>query len=261
MIGSRKLRAARREVLKTAAMAALAAPALGHTTPQPGKAARTATFVLVHGAWHGGWCWQRVIDRLTGLGHRVFAPTLTGVCERSHLNSPSVNLSTHISDVVNEIQWKDLESVVLVGHSYAGMVITGVAEQVASKIASIVYLDAFVPADGQSLGDLGGKVDAGPFTAPIPAAIFSVNEADRAWVDSKMTPQSTACFTEKLELTGAYQRIARKAYIRAKNFAGFATTLEKIRADPSWKTWVVDCGHDVMIDKPDELTSILAGLT
>jgi pimeloyl-ACP methyl ester carboxylesterase len=262
-MGLPKLRRTRREILRNVALAAFAAPAIGYgrTTPQPDRAAKPATFVLVHGAWHGGWCWQRVADRLTAQGHRVFAPTLTGVGERSHLDSPSVDLSTQIHDVVNEIRWKDLENVVLVGHSYGGMVISGVAEQVASKIASIVYLDAFVPADGQSLVDQGGKVDAGPFTAPIPAAVFAVNEADRAWVDSKMTPQSSACFTEKIKLTGAYQRIARKAFIGAKNFKGFATTLEKIRSDPSWKTWVVDCGHDVMIDKPDELTSILVGLT
>ena len=258
----RKLRRTRREILKNAALAAIAVPAIGQgrTMPQPGTAAKTATFVLVHGAWHGGWCWQRVNDRLTAQGHRVFAPTLTGVCERSHLDSPSVDLSTQIRDVVNEIRWKDLENVVLVGHSYGGMVITGVAEQVASKIASIVYLDAFVPADGQSIGDLGGKVDASPFTAPIPAAGFAVNEADRAWVDSKMTPQSTACFTEKIKLSGAYQKIPRKAYIRAKKFAGFASTFDRIRSDASWKTYIVDCGHDVMIDKPDELTSILVGL-
>jgi pimeloyl-ACP methyl ester carboxylesterase len=260
MTEPRQLRASRREILKTAAMVTLAAPALGRTSSQPVKAAKPATFVLVHGAWHGGWCWQRVNDRLTARGHRVFAPTLTGLCERSHLNSPSVNLSTQISDVVNEIQWKDLENVVLVGHSYGGMVITGVAEQIGSRIASIVYLDAFVPADGQSLADLGGKVDAGPFTAPIPAARFAVNEADRAWVDRKMTPQSTACFTEKLKVTGAYQKVSRKTYIRAKQFAGFATTLEKLRGDASWKTYVVDCGHDVMIDKPDELTKILLEL-
>jgi len=258
----RKWRPTRRDILKNAALAGIAAPAIGQarTTPQPDSAAKPATFVLVHGAWHGGWCWQRVSDRLTALGHRVFAPTLTGVCERSHLDSPSVDLSTQIRDVVNEIRWKDLENVVLVGHSYGGMVITGVAEQVASKIASIVYLDAFVPADGQSIADLGGKVDASPFTAPIPAARFPVNEADRAWVDSKMTPQSTACFTEKIKLTGAYQKIARKTYIRAKDFAGFAATFERIRSDASWKTYIVDCGHDVMIDKPDELTSILVGL-
>jgi pimeloyl-ACP methyl ester carboxylesterase len=258
-----RLRHTRRAILKNAALAAFASPAIGRagTTGKPGTSNKPATFVLVHGAWHGGWCWQRVSERLTAQGHRVFAPTLTGVCERSHLDSPRVDLSTHIRDVVSEIRWKDLENIVLVGHSYGGMVISGVAEEVASKIASIVYLDAFVPKDGQSLVDQGGKVDAGPFTAPIPAARFAVNEADRAWVDSKMTPQSTACFTEKIKLTGAYQRIARKAYIGAKDFKGFATTLERIRSDPSWKTWVVDCGHDIMIDKPDELTSILVGLS
>lgn len=258
----RKLHRTRRAILKNAALATLASPAIGlaATTPQTGTSTKPATFVLVHGAWHGGWCWQRVVDRLTAQGHRAFAPTLTGLCERSHLNSPSVNLSTQIEDVVNEIRWKDLENIVLVGHSYGGMVISGAAEQVASKIASIVYLDAFVPTDGQSLVDQGGKADAGPFTAPIPATRFAVNEADRAWVDSKMTPQSTACFTEKIKLTGAYQRIAKKAFIGARKFTGFATTLEKVRSDPSWKTWVVDCGHDIMIDKPDELTSILVSL-
>ena len=101
------------------------------------------------------------------------------------------------------------------------------------------------------------KGRASPFTKPIPATRFSVNEADQGWVDGKMTPQSTACFTEKIKVTGAYQRMARKTYIRAKNFAGFAATLERIRRDASWKTHIVDCGHDVMIDKPDELASIL----
>jgi pimeloyl-ACP methyl ester carboxylesterase len=222
----------------------------------------SANFMLVHGAWHGGWCWQRVSDRLTAHGHRVFAPTLTGVCERSHLSSPSVNLSTHIADVVNEIRWKNLDRLVLVGHSYGGMVITGVAEQVASKIASIVYLDAFIAADGQSTADLGGKADAGHFTTPIPAEGFAINMADRPWADSKMTPQSTACFTEKLKVTGAYQTIARKTYIRAQSFPvpAFSAALEMVRRDASWNTClVVDCGHDIMIDKPEELANLLMG--
>ena len=108
----RKLRRTRREILKNAALAAFAVPTIGQgrTMPQPGTATKAATFLLVHGAWHGGWCWQRVIDRLAAQGHRVFAPTLTGVCERSHLDSPSVDLSTQIRDVVNEI--RDRKSVV-----------------------------------------------------------------------------------------------------------------------------------------------------
>ena len=249
----------RREVLAAATLAAIAAPVFVHATPQSRDAAKAATFVLVHGAWHGGWCWQRVCDRLTAAGHRVFAPTLTGVCERSHLAFPGVDLSTHISDVVNEILWKDLDQVVLVGHSYGGMVITGVAEQIAAKIGSIVYVDAFIPADGQSVADLGGKADPAPFTTPIPAQAFGINPADVSWAGSKMTSQSTACFTQRLPVTGAYRKIARKTYIRASNFPAppFIAALDAARKDASWKTYEVECGHDIMIDKPDELARLL----
>jgi pimeloyl-ACP methyl ester carboxylesterase len=101
--------------------------------------------VLVHGAWAGAWAWLRVADRLTARGHRVFAPALSGLGERSHLAHLAIELSTHVDDVVNEIRWKDLDGVVLVGHSYGGIVITGVAERVYERIASIVYVDAFIP--------------------------------------------------------------------------------------------------------------------
>jgi pimeloyl-ACP methyl ester carboxylesterase len=121
---------------------------LAHAAPQ------TRTFVLVHGAWHGGWCWRRVADRLTARDHYVVAPTLSGVGERSHLAPGSIDLNTQIDDVVGEIKWKDLGGIVLVGHSYGGMVITGVAEQLRNRISAIVYLDAFLPADGQSLFDI-----------------------------------------------------------------------------------------------------------
>ena len=103
------------------------------------------TFVLVHGAWHGGWCWRRVSDLLERQGHKVFTPTLTGLGERSHLMSKEIRLATHITDVVNHLKWEGLEGVVLCGHSYGGMVVSAVAEQMADKIASIVLLDAFVP--------------------------------------------------------------------------------------------------------------------
>jgi pimeloyl-ACP methyl ester carboxylesterase len=221
------------------------------------------TFVLVHGAWHGGWCWRRVADRLTAKGHYVVAPTLSGVGERSHLPPDSINLTTHINDVIGEIKWKDLSGIVLVGHSYAGMVITGVAEQLQKRIAAIVYLDAFMPADGQSLYDLTHTpAQTEKAIPPRPAAYFNVNAADSAWVDSKLTPHPTQCFTEKLKVTGAYQAIPKKVYIRAPLFksAPFDTALAQCRADHSWKTETVTCGHDVMIDQPAELTAILEKL-
>jgi pimeloyl-ACP methyl ester carboxylesterase len=227
--------------------------------------------VLVHGAWHGGWCWRRVADRLTATGRYVVAPTLTGVGERSHLASDSISLSTHIEDVVNEIKWKDLERLVLVGHSYGGMVITGVAEQVRERIAAIVYLDAFLPADGQSLLALAKRptTPSSPASAPqpqyvppIPAATFRVNAKDAAWVDSKMTPHPAKCFSEPLRVSGAYASIAQKFYIRAMDYpsSAFDAALERCRADRTWKTIEMKCGHDVMIDQPSELAAILEPL-
>ena len=224
-----------------------------------------APFVLVHGAWHGGWCWRRVADRLTAKGRYVVAPTLSGVGERSHLVNDSINLSTHIDDVVNEIRWKDLEDLVLVGHSYGGMVITGVAERVRERIAAIVYLDAFLPQDGQSLSTLLGRgVASWPehVVPPIPAAAFRVNPKDAAWVDSKMTPHPVKCFTEVLRVGGAYTTIAEKVYIRALDYpsASFDATLERCRTDRAWRTIEMRCGHDVMIDRPEELSTILERL-
>jgi pimeloyl-ACP methyl ester carboxylesterase len=218
--------------------------------------------VLVHGAWHGGWCWERVATRLVAAGHRVHAPTLTGVGERSHLASSAVTLDTHIADIVGELRWKELSEVVLVGHSYGGMVITGVAEEEHARIASIVYLDAFVPGSGQSLNDIvggpaGGGADPAP---PIPAEAFGVNEADRAWVQRQMTPQSAACFAQKLTHTGAFDRVAKKTYIRPVDWPApfFDAACAPLRSDASWRVIDVrECGHDVMIDKPAELARLL----
>lgn len=221
-------------------------------------------FVLVHGAWHGGWCWRRVVDRLTAKGRYVVAPTLSGVGERSHLASDAINLSTHIDDVVNEIKWKDLENLVLVGHSYAGMVITGVAERMRERIATIVYLDAFLPQDGQSLSTLTARTAPWPehVASPIPAAAFRVNAKDAAWVDSKMTPHPVKCFTDPLRVSGAYAAIPQKIYIRARQYPNpaFDAAFDRCRNDQTWKTIEMPCGHDVMIDQPAELAAILEPL-
>ena len=227
-----------------------------------------ATFVLVHGAWHGAWCWRRVARLLTGAGHEVFAPTLTGLAERSHLLSPAIDLDTHILDVVNEMKWQQLTGVVLVGHSYGGMVISGVAERMEGAIASFVMLDAFMPENGQSLADLQpaqmregtlAAERAGAATLPPRAAeLFKVNERDRALVDAQCTPQPLKCFLQKLALTGARERIARKTYIRATAFPSsyFDAGLASARAK-GWHTYEVPCGHDVMLDMPERLVTIL----
>ena len=113
-----------------------------------------ANFVLVHGAWHGGWCWVRVAESLTSAGHKVLTPTLTGLGDRAHLGDRDTNLDTHITDVISAIEAEELNEVVLCGHSYGGIVITGAADLIFEKLSSIVFLDAFIPRHGQSMQDL-----------------------------------------------------------------------------------------------------------
>jgi pimeloyl-ACP methyl ester carboxylesterase len=227
------------------------------------------TFVLVHGAWHGGWCWQRVADRLRSGGHTVFTPTLTGLGERSHLLRAGIDLKTHIADVVNVMKWERLRDVVLCGHSYGGMVISSVAEEMAPAIRSIVFLDAFVPRNGESSQDLTSAavregvqaaLQRGDIVMPARSAeAFGVNPADRAWVDRMCVGQPIATFTDKIALTGARDRIPRKSYIRAGSYVnpGFDRALSEVKSDPSWRTYEVPSGHDVMVDMPDRLCEIL----
>jgi pimeloyl-ACP methyl ester carboxylesterase len=227
------------------------------------------TFVLVHGAWHGGWCWRRVADQLTAKGHKVFTPTLTGLGERSHLLRAGINVSTHVADIVNVIKWEDLSGVVLCGHSYGGMVVSGVAERIADKIAPIVFLDAFVPQHGDSMVAITGPAVRDALKAatergdlgvpPRLAAAFLVNTKDQAWVDAMCVPQPIGCFTEAIKITGARERIAKKAYVRAAAYPnpGFDAALARVKADTSWRVYEVPCGHDVMVDMPERLTEIL----
>ena len=230
-----------------------------------------ANYVLVHGAWHGGWCYARVVDRLISRGHRVFAPTLTGLGERSHLFSASIGLTVHIMDVVNLCRWQQLDNIVLVGHSYGGMVITGVADKVPEIISSMVYLDAFLPRGNQSLHDLippaaaqaqiaGDAANHHAGVPPIPAELFNVNVADREWVDSLCTPQPLATFTDRLALSGPGDTVMSRHYVLAGNNTlggGFGRFHDRVRHDHSWTTHELACGHDVMIDLPDETTDLL----
>jgi pimeloyl-ACP methyl ester carboxylesterase len=226
------------------------------------------TFVLIHGGWHGAWCWSRVTRLLRKAGHDVFTPTLTGLADRSHLLTDSVGLKTHVDDVVNVLQWEDLSDVVLVGHSYGGIVISEVAERATAALRTIVFLDAFLPENGQSLAEIASPRVREQITralaagetklAPYPATVFNVNEADRAWVDAKCTAHPLQTFIDKVSLSGARERITRKAYIRASDYesATYDEALARTRA-AGWRTYEVPCGHDVMIDMPERLAQIL----
>jgi pimeloyl-ACP methyl ester carboxylesterase len=189
------------------------------------------THILVHGAWHGSWCWKRVRAALQSAGHNVFTPTLTGLCERSHLNSAAVDLSTHIADIVNLIKWEELSDVVLCGHSYGGAVIGGVADRVSDRIGALIYLDAFVLENGQCLFDTypaglrNAQIEAarqageGWKIPPITAEAPGVDAKDRDWVDRQCTMQPLATFQQPIHLTGAINRIKNVIYILATGFA------------------------------------------
>lgn len=228
------------------------------------------SFVLVHGAWHGSWCWKRVRRLLQTQGHDVFTPALTGLGERSHLLSRDVNLETHILDVVNLIRWEELSSVVLCGHSYGGCVITGVADRIPERIRSLVYLDAFVLEDGENLLQhlpqaqrdqlLGGMANQseGWKVPPIPAEVFHVNSHDCDWVNRQCTMHPIETFRQPIQL-GRSAKIPNVTFILATGFregSPFPPFYEKAKAK-GWKTITVECGHDVMLDRPEELTTML----
>lgn len=216
-------------------------------------------FVIVHGAWTGGWSWQRVVDRLHAKGHRAFAPTLTGLCEKSHLLTPAVNLDTHIDDIVNEMVWKDLTGVVLVAHSYGGIVGTGVIERVPERIASVIYIEAFIPADGQSFADMApGMTFEGLSIPPFPSEPGEyLREDDRLWSTGKASAHPTAAFTQKLKVTGAYRRVPKKTFVVATGWDAFSSTAARYRNAAGWTVHDLPSGHDMPIDMPDELTEVL----
>jgi pimeloyl-ACP methyl ester carboxylesterase len=203
----------------------------------------------------------------------VFAPTLTGLGERSHLSGPDIDLALHTEDVVNVIRFEGLEDVALVGHSYGGMVITGVADVVPDAIGSLVYLDAHVPEDGESMQDLTDPTIAAArtevaartgFVPPVSAAEFGVNPADREWVDAMCVPQPAATITQPLALSGGIDRCsAVRAYIVASRGAPgrvFPALAARLRTDPDWIVHEIESGHDVMIDAPGELARLLCSV-
>jgi len=231
-----------------------------------------ANFVLVHGLFHGGWCFRRVAKLLRNQGHDVFTPTLTGVGERSHLLNGSCNLDMHVMDIVNVLRFEDLTDVVLCGHSFGGFPITGAADAEPERVGALVYLDAFVPGDGDSNHSLvsefyqryfsEGTGETGYSVAPVGAAVMGVRDpADIAWIESKCTPHPYASFRQSLRLTGAYTRVKKRVYIVATGWdvskTPYPAYYERFRNTPGWTVYSEPCSHDMMVDAPERLAEIL----
>ena len=265
----------RRQVLAGTGVLALGALASGCTAAYGTRNGGTerGPMVLVHGAWHGGWCWNKVTPLLTAAGQRVYTPTLTGLGDRAHLARPDVNLDTHIQDVVALLEMEDLRDVMLVGHSYAGMVISAVAERARPRLRSLVYLDAFVPENGKRMIDYipqperrAAMVKSGQetgYATPIPLKVFGVTrEEDLAWANPRIVKQSFHTFDQPVRLARPAASGLTRAFIACTNPASgtFDQFAEVIKKDASWKFYDLPTGHDAMITVPQELARILQEL-
>ncbi|GAB89646.1 alpha/beta hydrolase [Gordonia rhizosphera] len=232
-----------------------------------------ATFVLVHGGGHGGWCYQRVARRLRDAGHLVYAPTLTGLAERAHLRTPEIGLETHIRDIAGLLYYEDLHDAILVGHSYGGMVITGAADRAIDRVAGLVYLDAANPVNGQSLVDVAGPIIEairplgqtvdGVELVLVPtgqdAAFYGVTDpVDADWMQARLTAHPWRCFEEKLALHNETELWALPQF-HIVCTSTLATRDPELVASArsAGRLWDIDTGHDLMITEPGAVTDAL----
>jgi pimeloyl-ACP methyl ester carboxylesterase len=222
-----------------------------------------SVYVLVHGAWHGGWCWKKIKPLLEARGHTVYTPTLTGLGERSHLLTPQIDLSTHIEDIVSMLEYENLYNVILVGHCYAGMVISGVAEKAVNRLSHLVYLDAYLPEDGKSIADYlvipsldkivtergdGWRI---PFLGTL-EDLGVKEKKDLDWAKPRIGDQPYKTFTETLSITKAVSNIPG-TFIQLSNFPWFVKTGERARS-MGFNYYQILCGgHDAMISNPEEI--------
>jgi pimeloyl-ACP methyl ester carboxylesterase len=231
--------------------------------------------VLVHGAWHGGWCWARVLPLLRAAGHAAHAVTLTGVGERAHLLSPQIRLATHLQDVLNLVAAEELDDVVLVGHSYGGLVITGVADALQRQrpglLRHLVYVDAVVPLPGESWSSthapevVAGRVAAaeqssGGLSLPAPdAEAFGLKGADRDWVNRRQTPQPFAVYRDPLEFDARRIAALPRTFVDCTSppAANIAVSRKRARTQPGWQVVEVATGHDPMVSAPREFAQVL----
>ena len=226
------------------------------------------TVVLVAGAWHGAWCWQRVLPALWGAGHTAVPVPLTGVGERAHQLSPEVTLATHVDDVVTTVRAQECRGAVLVGHSYGGVVATGAADRLGEEVGRLVYVDAVVPTPGQSWADCNppeARVARQAVIAerghipPPPASAYGLTGDDAAWVERRQTPHPAGVFEEPLDFDA--ERWAARPRTHVDCTAPALATIEPsrrlVREQPGWELVELATGHDPMVSAPDELAALL----
>ena len=227
-----------------------------------------ATFLICHGAWSAGWAWKKVRPLLRAAGHEVFTPTYTGLGERVHQASPAVDLETHIRDILGVIEFEGLSEIDLLGHSYGGMVATGVADRVPARIKQLIYLDAFVPANGQSVTDLrtpGPRPAAAPggssesWLIPPNPPPPDTSPADLAWITPLRRPQPAKTFTQALELHNPPPKVPRSYIYCTRKGAEdpFLQFSKRFKSDPAWRYHELDTSHSPNVTAPETLAQLL----
>jgi pimeloyl-ACP methyl ester carboxylesterase len=249
------------------------------TVTVTGRLMPMAVFVLVHGAWGGAHGFRKVRGPLLAAGHEVFTPSLTGIGERAHLTSPQVCLTTHIADVVNAVWYEDLSDIVLLGFSYGGFVVTGALGYIAERVRHLVYLDAFVPGDGDTVAGLSGTgtsygaIGLGRdwLVPPLPREFDDPAEAQ--WAGPRRTPHPAGCFTEPVRLAHALEDYPfTRTYIKATgdprpqdggpgNGGPFWGAADRAKASPAWRYHEIATNHMIPSNRPEELARLLLDLT
>ncbi len=274
----------RRKVMAgmAAAGVVLTAPSQVNSAPKEKSEARSKmqkTYVLVHGAWHGGWCWRDVAKPLLDAGHMVFTPSLSGLAERKHLVSPEIGLETHITDIISLIEYYDLQDIILMGHSYGGMVITGVADSMKERISHIVYLDAALPENGDTMISQGPRRNAeaiketevglralapdGIAMQAFPPEILGIAQShpSYSWVAEKLTPHPLKTWLDPIKLLDGGSHGLNRTFIHCNRPAlpnsRFQWHAEQVQQDESWQYHALATGHDAMITAPQELFQLL----
>ena len=221
-----------------------------------------SVYVICHGAWGGGWSWRKLRPLMAAAGHELVTPTYTGLGDRAHLAHPMIDLETHIQDVRAVLDCEDLRDVILVGHSYGGMVATGVADRAQDRVRRLVYLDAFVPSDGQSVNDLTGRQEAPPvegwLVPPRPMPPDTAPE-DVAWAGPRRRHQSARCFSQRLHVAHARPPFPR-SYIHCTKKTDpdpFKPFADRFRHDPDWSFHTLDASHNPHYTAPDALAALL----
>jgi pimeloyl-ACP methyl ester carboxylesterase len=228
------------------------------------------TFLVCHGAWSAGWAWKKMHPLMLAAGHRLVTPSYTGLGERAHLANPAIDLETHIADILNVIKYEDLRDIVLVGHSYGGMVATGVADRARDRIAQLIYLDAFVPKGGQSLFDLNepgrahmrALAQAGDgWRAPPNPTPPDTPLADQQWLTERRVDMPIKCFETRLKLSG--EPSMPRSYIYATRVTPadtFGPFARRARSEPGWRYHEIDASHSPNVTAPDALMALLESI-